>query len=243
MQSSLSRFAEVRRALPLVAAGLLIVVILIPMWRITLTAPQYPGQTLVVELFAYPRMGGDFMEVHALNKYVGFHYPDPVFVEPNFPIHETSVQVPEWILGPFAFVAVAAAGVFVSLAPTERKLRLGLSAQLFGTIALFTAMFVLIQVRLYQAGHSLDPHAPLSGVEEFTPPVVGSYEIANISGSAWFGPGGYLTVLAVGLLGIAFLLRHHDVTIGEVPAFLQAYTSRGFDRITTRTKSMTKRSL
>lgn len=223
MRSSLVRFAELRRGLPLIAAGLLLVALALPMWRITLTAPQYPGETLLIELYAYPRLGGDHVEVHGLNKYVGFYYPDPVYVEPNFQVDDASIKVPEWILGPVAFVAIAATGVFVSLAPTVRKLKLGLTGQLVGTITTFTIMFALIQYRLYQAGHSLDPNAPLTGVESFTPPVIGGYEVANISGFAWFGPGGYLTGFAVVLLVIAFLSRDSDRTFGDV---LESFRSR-----------------
>jgi hypothetical protein len=221
MKSSLARFTELRRGLPLLAAGLLLLALAVPMWRITLTAPQYPSQALAIELYAYPRLGGDYVEVHSLNKYVGFYYPDPVYVEPNFPVHEKSIRVPEWILGPVAFVAIAATGVFVSLAPTVRKLKRGLTAQLVGTIVTFAVMFVLIQYRLYQAGHSLDPDAPLSGVEGFTPPVLGGYEVANISGFAWFGPGGYLTMLAVVLLGVAYLARDTEATFGDIPELVR----------------------
>lgn len=224
MKSSLARFTELRRGLPLIAAGLLLIALAVPMWRITLTAPQYPSQELVVELYAYPRMGGDFVEVNGLNKYVGFYYPDPVYVEPNFPVHEKSVPVPEWVLGPVAFVGVAAAGVFVALAPTVRKLKLGLTAQLVGTLATFAGMFAIIQYRLHQVGHSLDPDAPLNGVESFTPPVLGSYEIANISGFAWFGPGGYLTVLAIALLVVAFLARDTEATFGDLPEIARERT-------------------
>jgi hypothetical protein len=238
LRSSLVRFAELRRGLPLVAAGVLLVALALPMWRITLTAPQYPGQTLAIELYAYPRLGGDYMEVHGLNKYVGFYYPDPVYVDPNFPVHEASIAVPEWILGPVAFVAVAAAGVFVALAPTVGKLKRGLTAQLVGTVATFTIMFAVIQYRLYQAGHSLDPDAPLQGVEAFTPPVLGGYEVANISGFAWFGPGGYLTVVAVGLLVVAYAFRDSEATFGDVPAMFDEVRNgtEGFERIRDRVR-------
>lgn len=231
MRSSLARFKELRRGLPLIAAGLLLVALALPVWRITLTAPQYPGQTLAIELYAYPRIGGDYTEVHSLNKYVGFYYPDPVYVDPNFPVHEKSIRVPEWILGPVAFVAVAAAGVFVSLAPTERKLKLGLTAQLIGTVMTFAGMFLLIQYRLYQAGHSLDPDAPLTGVEAFTPPVLGSYQVANISGFAWFGSGGYLTALAIALLIVAYLARDTDATFGDLPTIVRNLPAIGREQI------------
>ena len=211
-----ARFTELRRALPLVAAALLLVALALPMWRITLAAPQYPGRVLPVELYAYPRLGGEYEEVQLLNQYVGFYYPDPVYFDPNYEVHENAVAAPEWVLGPVAFVAVAAAGVFVALAPTVRKLKLGLTCQLLGTLTVFGGMFAVIQYRLYQAGHSLDPGAPLRGVDGFTPPLLGSYEIANISGFAWFGPGGYLAGIGFLLLVAAFLLRDSQLTVPEL---------------------------
>ena len=231
--ATVRRFAELRRALPIIAAVVLLLSLLFPMWRITLTAPQYP-QALIIELYAYPRLSGDVSEVQLLNKYVGFYYPDPVFVDPNFDVHENAVAVPEWTFGPLAFIAVAGASIFVALAPTERKLRLGLTAQLVGTIAVFAGMFALIQFRLYQAGHALDPNAPLRGVDSFTPPVLGSYEIANISGFATFGPGGYLAMFAVFLMVVAFFFRNSSATLGEVPELVRSGFDRGRQRITNR---------
>ncbi|MEY7850393.1 hypothetical protein AB7C87_14490 [Natrarchaeobius sp. A-rgal3] len=215
----IERFAEIRRLLPLVAAALLLVAVLLPMWRITLEAPQYPDGMLV-ELYAYPRLEGDVREIQGLNRYVGFYYPDPVYLEPNYDVHEKAIAVPEWSVGPLPFVAVAAAGVFVALAPTVRKLKLGLACQLVGTITVFAGMFAFIQYRLHQAGHALDPDAPMRGIEPFTPPLLGSYEIANISGVAWFGPGGYLTAAALVLVVVAFVLRDSEATIGDAPALV-----------------------
>ena len=225
--SRLGKFAELRRALPLLAAGLLLVALLLPMWRITLTAPQYPGRILPVDVYAYPRLGGEYAEVQLLNQYVGFYFPDPVFVDPNYAVHENAIATPEWVLGPIVFVALAATGVFVALAPTVRKLKLGLTCQLLGTLAVFAGMFAIIQFRLYQAGHSLDPNAPLRGVDAFTPPLLGSYQVANISGTAWFGPGGYLTAVAFLLLVVAFLSRDTDATVADLPALVRGGVARG----------------
>ena len=223
--SRLMRFAELRRALPLVAAGLLLVAVALPMWRITLEAPQYPGG-MFVELYAYPRLEGDVGEVQALNRYVGFYYPDPMYLDPNYDVHENAIAVPEWSIGPIPFVLVSATGVFVALAPTVRKLKLGLTCQLLGTITTFAGMFALIQYRLYQAGHALDPNAPIRGIEPFTPPLLGTYEIANISGFAWFGPGGYLTATALGCVFVAYLLRDSTATVSDVPTMMREYGER-----------------
>jgi len=232
MRSSLARLTEIRRALPLAAAALLVGSLVVPMWRITLTAPQYPGQELLIELYAYPRLGGDFAEVQGLNKYAGFHYPDPVFVDPNYAVSDAAIDVPEWLLGPVVFVGLALTGAFVALAPTARKLKAGLTAQLVGTITVFVGTFATIQYRLYQAGHSLDPDAPLRGIESFTPPLLGSYEVANISGFAWFGPGGYMTVLAVLLLATAYLARDIEATVDELPELAVAFPGAVWERVT-----------
>ncbi|SMO53240.1 hypothetical protein [Halorubrum cibi] len=214
MTAPLDRLTELRRALPVTAAAMFVVALTVPVWRIAFEAPQYPDG-LLVTLYAYPRLGGDFAEVQALNHYVGFYYPDPVFVDPNYAVHPDAIAAPEWILGPIVFLAVAAAGVFVAVAPTERKLRLGLFGQLIGATVAFVGTFAIVQYRLHQAGHALGESAPVVGVAEFTPPLLGGYRIANISGVAWFGPGGYLAGAGFLLLVVAFLLRDSRITVGE----------------------------
>ncbi len=217
MLKVLKRLGETRRALLVVAAGLLLAAIAFPVWQITLGAPQYPEGPLVVEMYLYPALSGDYEEVNALNSYVGFYYPDPVWIEPDFPIHEHSLKAPEWIVAPLVFVVLALLNLFVAIAPSTRKLKLGLKSLFAGTAVVFVTTLVLVQTRLYQAGHNLDPNAPLRGVDAFTPPLFGSYEVANIDGVASLGMGGYLTVVAVGCLAVAVLLRNTDLPLIGVP--------------------------
>ena len=224
--SRIARLAELRRSLAVLGALLLLVALTMPMWRITLEAPQYPTRDLFVELYAYPRIDGEVEEIQALNRYVGFYYPDPVYTDPNYEVNEKAISVPEWTFGPVAFVAVAASSLFVAVAPTARKLKVGLTCQLAGTVAVFVGMFALIQYRLHQAGHALDPDAPMRGVEPFTPPLLGPYEVANISGFAWFASGGYLTMLALVSIVLAFRLRNSEATIADVPSLIRAIPGR-----------------
>ena len=196
------------------------------MWEITVYAVQYPNELLTLKLYAYPRIAGDYAEMAALNHYIGFYYPDPVFWTPNFEVNEAAVNVPEWSFGVFAFLAVAAAGVFVSLAPDTYKLKLGLKSQLVGTILVFTVMIADIQYRLYQAGHTLDPDAPVMGIEPFTPPLWGRYEVANITSYSRFGAGAYLTTVAIGLLVVAFYYRDSEATFAEVPTRIRRRVER-----------------
>ena len=219
---SLDEFAQLRRALPVLAALLLLTALLLPMWVINVHAVQYPTEVLRLELYAYPHIGGDYVEMARLNKYIGFYYPDPVYWQPNYEVHPRAVPVPEWSVGPLAFVAVAATGVFVALAPTVRKLKQGLKWQLIGSISVFSVMLVDIQYRLYQTGHRLDPDAPVVGVEPFTPPLWGKYEVANITSHSRLGAGAYLTVLAIGLLVVAFHYRDTEVTMTDLPGRLRS---------------------
>ncbi|QIB75602.1 hypothetical protein G3I44_15665 [Halogeometricum borinquense] len=216
-----TEFAQLRRLLPVGAAVLLLGALLLPMWSIEMHAVQYPNEPLHLSLYAYPRVSGDFVEIHRLNKYIGFYYPDPVFWQPNYEPHPRAIDVPEWSLGPLAFVGVAATSVFVALAPTARKLRRGLTLQLVGAVAVFAGLLADIQFRLYQAGHTLDPDAPVMGVEGFTPPLLGTYSVANITSYSRFGAGAYLTMLAIGLLVVSYAARNSTVTLWEVPEYVR----------------------
>jgi hypothetical protein len=209
-------FAELRRGLPVLAAALFVAALAFPMWHIEMHAVQYPSTTLHLHLYAYPRITGDYVEIANLNKYIGFYYPDPVYWQPNYVPHDYAVDVPEWSFGPLAFVGVSLASAFVALAPTNRKLKRGLTAQLVGTVVVFGGMLADIQYRLYQAGHTLDPGAPVMGVDGFTPPLWGKYEIANITSYSRFGTGAYLATVSVGLLVVAFYFRDRETTFGDL---------------------------
>jgi len=208
-------FFELRRGLPVLAALLFVAALLFPMWTIEVHAVQYPSTTLHLQLYAYPRIAGDYAEMANLNSYIGFYYPDPVFWQPNYAPKDYAVDVPEWSFGPLAFVAVSACSLFVALAPSTRKLKRGLVAQFAGTVVVFGVMLADIQYRLYQSGHHLDPGAPVMGVDGFTPPLWGKYEVANITSYSRFGLGAYLARVAVGLLAVAFYFRNSDATAAD----------------------------
>jgi len=214
---SWDEFLELRRGLPVLAAVLFVAALAFPMWEIAVDAVQYPEKTLRLQLYAYPRITGDYVEMARLNHYVGFYYPDPVLIEPNFEVNPKAIDVPEWTLGPVAFVAVAALSVFVAVAPTVAKLKRGLTYQFVGTVAVFAIMLVDIQARLWQAGHTLDPAAPMMGVEGFTPPIIGSYQVANITSYSTFGPGVGVAGAAIALLAVAFYYRNTAAHLTDLP--------------------------
>jgi hypothetical protein len=229
---SLEEFLELRRSLPVVAAALFVGALAVPMWIIYVQAPQYPGETLMVELYAHPRLSGDYWEMAELNQYVGFYYPDPVYVDPNYETHEKAIDVPEWSFGWLAFPLVSALSLFVALAPTTEKLKRGLKWQLAGTVTLFAVMLIDIQYRLYQAGHNLDSDAPLMGVDSFTPPIWGKYQVANITSYSRFGPGAYMAMAAIVLLVVAFYYRDSPVTYGELGTRIRGRLAATLEAVT-----------
>jgi hypothetical protein len=87
-------------------------------------------------------------------------------------------------------------------------------------------MLADIQYRLYQAGHTLDPDAPVMGVEGFTPPLWGKYEVANITSYSRLGLGAYLAALSVALLVVAFYYRDTATRFGDLPREAAAVPGR-----------------
>jgi hypothetical protein len=225
----ISAFTELRRGLPVVAAALFVLALAFPMWTIEVHAVQYPSTTLHLQLYAYPRITGDYVEMANLNSYIGFYYPDPVYWQPNYTPNDYAIDVPEWSLGPLAFVAVSLCSLFVALAPDTRRLKRGLVAQLVGTATVFGVLLADIQYRLYQAGHTLDPGAPVMGVDGFTPPLWGKYEVANITSYSRFGLGAYLAIAAVALLVVAFYHRNANTTFSDLPRAAASRLGRGSD--------------
>lgn len=225
-QSPLGKITEVRRIAPIISAVMMVVALAFPMWRIILTAPQYASRELVVRLYAYPRLEGDVREVATLNHYVGFHFPDPVYLDPNFEVAENAFAVPEWSIAPAFFVAMAIDAILVSLS-SDSAIEHRLKLYFFAILGALVAILAWVQFRLYQVGHNLDESAPMMGVDGFTPPVLGGYHIANISGNAWFDVGGYILVAAIALLGVGYLFRESDATVRELPQIIAGGSNHG----------------
>ncbi|KAB2963085.1 MAG: hypothetical protein F9K18_09025 [Thermoanaerobaculia bacterium] len=137
-----------------------------PLWRISMTAPQYPNG-LSLDIYAHKVEGGreglDIQEINTLNHYIGMA-----------PIDRAALSDLDWI--PFAL------GVLVIL--TLRVAAIGNIRSLID-LAVITFYFSLFSLgrfvyRLYVLGHNLDPKAPVE-VAPFMPAVFGTKQIANFT--------------------------------------------------------------
>ena len=140
----------------LAAAGLVAWGSTLPLWSMTMRAPQYPKG---LKLSAYgTRMSGDVSELNILNHYIGM----------------PKLEVPALETAMFPFAVIALVGLSL-LSPAHRLLR---RLALIALVAAPIAMLADLQWRLYDFGHSLNPEAPIR-LTPFTPLVIGSTTMGN----------------------------------------------------------------
>jgi len=168
------------RVLVVVATLILLPSIFLPVWNITLHAPQYPdGLTVVV----YPNtVGGELEEVNLLNHYIGMKQITPdEFPEFRF--------IPFFILRFFAFALLAALVARVPIAAVGY-----VDYVMFGVVMLYT-----FQHWLRDFGTHLAPEAPLR-LEPFVPRFIGTTHVAQFSVTSMPAIGGWM-MAAAGLIG------------------------------------------
>ncbi|HTO04941.1 MAG TPA: hypothetical protein VL069_14615 [Opitutus sp.] len=184
------------RIVLLIGAAALIGALLLPLWKITLIAPQYQ-EGLSLNIYSYQLVAGnngqDLHEINGLNHYIGMK-----------PLAQADFFEMRWV--PFAL------GVFVLLA--LRAAAIGTMRSLVDVLALylyFTAFSLgSFYYRLYEYGHDLDPKAPMT-IQPFTPVLIGSQQIANFVQSSWPQIGSFcLAVFPVCVIGAMWLSRREQ---------------------------------
>ncbi len=206
----LAPLGGVSRGLLLAGAVVLAGSLVLPLWKIHLVAQQFPDG---LDLWIYPSRiegghgGQDLNEINILNHYIGMRAIEPA----NFPEMK-------WL--PFGI------GIFALLA--LRGVVLGRVQTLIDTFVLFVYFggFALgsFYWRLYSYGHTLDPAAPMK-VAPFTPPILGSQQLANFHVTSLPQPGAALLILFGLLVTTAFAIewrRHRRPAAAAVPVRLGA---------------------
>ena len=164
-----------------VCGFLLIGSIFVPMWKIELSAPQYP-EGLVLKLHA-TKIAGDVDIINGLNHYIGMktlHTED--FIE---------FKILPYILGAFGLFALCCA----FLAKRKALYVLFFSFVLFGILAAID-----FYRWNYEYGHKLDPNAAIRvpGMA-YQPPMLGYKQLLNFGAYSIPDIGGWM-LIAVGIL-------------------------------------------
>ena len=194
-----------RRQLLLAAAALTIAAVFLPLWGMTLVSTQYPDG---LRIMVYARhITGDIAELNALNHYIGMiPISDAVF--------------PELKLLPLGFAVAGAACVAANFLRRRWAAALPLGLML----ALATYGFWIMQRRLYQFGHELDPTAAIR-IDPFTPPMIGQNQIAQFATYAYFDWGTILPIIGAALVALVLasdLKRSRPPITRAAAAVLQA---------------------
>jgi copper chaperone NosL len=179
------------RALVLLGSLALLLVYVLPLWRIDLQAPQYPeGLGLRIRVSSIEGMRPhDLQNINGLNHYIGMK-----------PIEPESIR--ELRLMPFVVAGLIVIGL--AAAALGRRWLLWLWAGLLVTAAL--AGLVDFYLWGHDYGHNLDPTAAIQvpGMT-YQPPLVGSKQLLNMKAMSWPASGGWIA-LAVGALAVALAI-------------------------------------
>lgn len=172
----------------LVIVGFLFVgALFVPMWRIELSAPQYP-EGLMLQLHAN-KIGGDVDIINGLNHYIGMA---TLHTENFF----------EFTVLPYIFVAfalISLALVFIN----NRRAVFGF----FVTIILFVILAGVDFYRWnYEYGHNLDPNAAIKvpGMS-YQPPLIGYKQLLNFGAYSVPDIGGWMLIGAGVILFVVVL--------------------------------------
>lgn len=178
------------RLLIVAAAVALVVVYFLPLWSMTMFAPQYEDG---LRLFIYGyklesgNSGQDAKEIDVLNHYIGMK-------------SLSAEDFPEFTWIPFALGAFAL--LFLRAAVLGRLHQLVDVLMLYVCFGLFS--MASFAYKLHSYGHDLDPTAPIR-VKGFMPPMFGYRQIANFEVYSYPGGAAY-ALTAVALLLIAALV-------------------------------------
>ncbi len=178
------------RMLAVVAALLVVPTWLLPLWNLTMFAPQY-GDGLRLDIYSYKLQGGnggqDLKEINLLNHYIGMH-------------DLAAADFTEFKWMPFVLGALAL--LFLRAAVVGRVLDLLDSVVVFGWFGLFSLWS--FAYKLYSYGHELAPTAPVK-VPPFMPPMFGRSQLANFEVYSYPAAATY-ALLAVGVALAAALV-------------------------------------
>lgn len=188
-----STIKTITRVLSILAGIAIFLVLLFPIWKIELTAPQYPEG---LEMFIHAnKLSGEVDIINGLNNYIGMKQ-----------IHEEDFK--EFKVLPPLIMFFAASLIIVAF--LRKKILLYIW---FGLFVLFAVgVGIDFYLWLYDYGHNLNPEAPIKvpGMY-YQPPLIGFKQLLNFGAYSIPALGGWImigvgTVMA-GLVSLEFFSK------------------------------------
>jgi hypothetical protein len=191
------------RGLLVLAALLLLPTYFMPLWKLTMFAPQYPDG-LELQIYSYRleagNQGQDLKEINLLNHYIGMQD----LIAEDF----TEFQWMPFVIGALGllFLRAAVHGKMASL------LDVFVLFIYFGLFSIWSFAY-----KLYRYGHDLAPTAAVK-VDPFMPPLFGHKTLANFEVYSYPAAGSYALAVAAAVLGVALIWAWREGR-AEIAAF------------------------
>lgn len=181
--------SKISRAILLLGGIALLTVIVLPIWRIELIAPQYPEG---LELLIYSnKLEGQVDIINGLNHYIGMK----VLRAEDFI---------EFTILPYIIAAYSV--IFILAGIVNRRKALYWT---FGLFVLFGAVAMVdFYIWLYEYGHNLDPNAAIQvpGMA-YQPPLLGYKQLLNFLAFSIPDTGGWIFIGVGGALAYAVFVE------------------------------------
>ncbi len=181
------------RVLTAIASLSLIGLFFLPLWRVQLTAPQYP-EGLGMRIGIHDIWGAtpnDLDNINGLNHYIGMQRITPEAIP--------ELQIMPWIVG-----LLIVTGVVVAAIGRRRVLYVWF----IGFFAISTAGILDFWRWEYDYGHHLDfEHAiiKIPGMN-YQPPLVGVKQLLNFTAVSWPDLGGWIAFVSFALAAIVVVM-------------------------------------
>ena len=174
------------------AAILLAAVFVVPVWRISLLAPQYPeGLGMLIRVNTITGIKpNDLNNINGLNHYIGMKA-----IEPE--------KIPVLDIMPVGAGVLVIAGLIVAVLGRRWALMAWLgSFALSGSLAMYE-----FWRWSYDYGHNLDPHAIIQvpGMS-YQPPLIGTKQLLNFTAASWPAAGGIAAAAAFAIALVALFI-------------------------------------
>lgn len=186
-----------------VAAVGLLATLVVPLWRISLVAPQYP-EGLGMKIWAH-QITGDLRSINGLNHYIGMKEIHPE-------------AIPELRLMPIVVLGLAALGLLAAL--WGRRAGLGV----WVTLLFAAAVVGLVDFWRwgYDYGHDLNPTAAIKipGMS-YQPPLLGAKKLLNFTAVSLPDVGGWVAFVVLGIATMVLvseLRRGRGAGVGSAAA-------------------------
>lgn len=196
--------SKVSRSLFAVAALLLGLAFVFPLWTIRLQAPQYP-EGLGMQIHVNSVEGvqpWDLQNINELNHYIGMRQIDPG-------------SIPELRIMPRILLALIAAGLLVALIG-----RRSLGWVWLGAFTLLGAAGMVDFYKWeYDYGHHLDLVHAIIKIPGMTyqPPIIGSRQLLNFTAISWPAAGTYALALAGAVAAVALVAVRRPAPVEQHP--------------------------